>query len=180
MRVSIDKRDPGYKHFSSIYKIKFNGEDAKYIVTADEEKGYVVRYVLDAEGKPTVAPDGRHYVLETVAGKVEVNIRDQEGRDLRLPKVKVERNLDGAIEVLVYSQIKQGAIRRVVLDKKTYDFTGKESDMTGAVRSVVSTSAGAAGEHCCKQYGDVFDPSDCAKLAVDLFDDLLKLEQTLH
>lgn len=174
MRVSVDKRDPGYKSFASIFHVKFNGEEVTGVVTADEERGFIRRYVKNEDGSYKVHGDGKHFVLETVEGLVEVWATNQRGENVRVPKVKVERNRDGAIEVLVYSQIKPGVIRRTLMDEKT--LAVKKAPM----RSAVNIAAGAAAEHCCARYGDLFDPSAVAMLATEEYDRLARLESTRH
>lgn len=175
MRISVDKRDPGYKHYASIFRVKFNGEEVSDVVTADEEKGFITRYKRDAEGKLVVAPDMQHWVLETVEGKVEVWAVNERGENVRLPKVKVERNTSGYIEVLVYSQMKQGRIRRTTLDEKT-----REARKWSSVEAAVGICAGAAAEHLCADVGDLFEPSDVAALAIEEYKALMKLEATRH
>jgi hypothetical protein len=169
MRVSIDKRDPGYRYNAGAFFVKFNGEEVSHVVTADEEKGYIKRYVLE-DGHPKVAPDGQHYLIEQVEGQVVIVAKNAAGEDIRLPKVKVERNEEGAIEVLVYSRIKPGSIKRATLDQKTLDLK------RWTVQAAVAICAGAAAERLCEQLGDLFDPSDCAGLAAEEYARLLSAE----
>lgn len=174
MRVSIIKSDPGHRWNASSYHVKLNGEEVKNVLTADEEKGLIVRYVLNEDGKPKIAPDGQHYLLETVEGKVEVYAVNADGENVRLPKVKVERNADGIIEVLVYSRVRKGAIRRSTLDEKTMDHR------KWTPRAAVSVLAGAAAEDLIKSLGDSFEPSDVAKLAGEEYERLVRTEQVKH
>lgn len=175
MRVSIVKGDPGHRWNAKNFTIRFNGELATHVVTADEEKGYVVRYVLDEAGKPKVSGDGMHYVMETVEGQVEIDGKAEDGTSARIPKVEVERKEDGVVHVYVYSRVKQGAIRHTAIDTKTREF--RASLATEA--SAVNICAGAAAEHCIGQYGDVFEPSDAAMLATQKYEEMLSMEKQL-
>jgi hypothetical protein len=170
MRVSIVKGDPGYRWNARSFKIKFNGELASNVITADEEKGHVVRYVLGEDGRPKIAPDGQHYLIETVDGKVEVIAETPEGVSLREPKVAVEPHHDAVTQekswsVLVYSQIKPGHIRRTLIDEKTL-----HAKSNATVRAAVSICAGAAAEHLIQTFGDVFEPSVVADAATTAYD----------
>lgn len=174
MRVSIVKADPGYRWNASSYHVKLDGEEVTHVLTADEEKGQVVRYVLDDKGKPKIGPDGNSYVTETVAGHVEVYAKNAAGENVRLPKVKVERNSSGDVEVLVYSRVKHGSIRRSTLNEQTLNLR------KWTPRAAVSVLAGAAAEHLIEQLGDSFEPSDVAMLAGEEYERLIKTEQTAH
>ncbi len=174
MRVSIVKADPGYRWNAKSYRVKLDGEEAKWVLTADEEEGLVVRYVLDEAGKPKIGPDGQSYVTEQVAGHVEVYAVNAAGENVRLPKVKVERNAEGHVEVLVYSRVKPGSIRRATLDEKTMDHR------RWTPRAAVSVLAGGAAEDLIKSLGDSFEPSDVAKLAGEEYERLVRTEQVKH
>lgn len=47
-----------------------DGVQQKLVITADEEKGEVVRHILDSRGVPITT--GGSFALETVCGKVEI------------------------------------------------------------------------------------------------------------
>ncbi len=51
MRVSVDKNDPGYVEDYLYYRVFFNGEETNLVITADEEKGLIVCYATDENGK---------------------------------------------------------------------------------------------------------------------------------
>lgn len=177
MRISIVKGDPGYRWNAYTFKVKFNGEFASHVVTADEEKGLVVRYALDGDGKPRVSEDKQHFLMETVEGKVEVIAATPEGVNLREPKVAVEPHHDAVTKekswaVLVYSCIKPGHIRRTLIDEKTL-----QAKSNATVRAAISICAGAAAEHLIEQFGDVFEPSAVADAATAAYD---RLVSALH
>lgn len=58
------------------------------------------------------------------------------------------------IEVAVYSLMKPGAFKRVLLDRR-------------APTAEVQIAAGACAEDCCEAFGDPFDPSQAAHDAID-------------
>ena len=81
MRVSCNKDDPGYETFMKLgghfrfgknYEIYLDGKPFHKGVTADEEKGEVVTYKLDDQGKLVLDPIRRDLCLTTLHGKVEV------------------------------------------------------------------------------------------------------------
>lgn len=45
MRVSTDKNDPGYPNFQGYYKVTVDGVEVQEVITADAEKGYVLKGV---------------------------------------------------------------------------------------------------------------------------------------
>lgn len=59
------------------------------------------------------------------------------------------------IEVAVYSLMKPGAFKRVLVSRY-------------APTAEVQIAAGACAEDCCEMFGDPFDPSQAANLAADL------------
>ena len=173
MRISVDKRDKGYRWDATDgnkFQIMFNGEPAQWVVTADEEEGILKRFVIGEDGRPQVSADGKHLNVEVVQGEVKIIAKAGNGESLRDPKVKVERNLDGKIEVLVYSRMNQGIIRRATLDEQTIAQRGLE------IAKAVNIYAGQMAEELCKRNGEMFDPSDCAKMASAEYDRLLALE----
>lgn len=171
MRISVDKRDKGYRWDATDagkYKVTFNGEAITHVVTADEEEGIVKRFVLDEGGR--VKTVGNSYEVETLQGEVKIEAKGADGESLRDPKVKVERNRDGHVEVLVYSRIRPGTIRRTTLDEQTVSSRGL------SMSKAVSIFAGQAAEQLCARNGELFDPSDCAKMAMAEFERMLALE----
>jgi hypothetical protein len=66
------------------------------------------------------------------------------------------------IEVAVYSLMRPGNFKRVLLDRRS-------------PTAAVQIAAGACAEECCEMFGDPFDPSQAANLAGDL---LARLQNT--
>ena len=83
MRVSADKTDDGYRYFAML---KANGKDVfvfldgvevKNCVTADDERGFVIRYVPDEHGDVQIDPvDNNRIWEERLTGVVEIKIRE--------------------------------------------------------------------------------------------------------
>lgn len=180
MRVSVVPGDRGYRKDASSFAVEVDGRPVQTAITADEEQGLVVALLVErnpSTGEVRMARDASGEPrTEEIRGSVK--IRDTRSRaHLTEPKVKVERNLDGLLEVLVYSQIKQGHIRRTVIDAKTLAVYRNK----GGDAFCVSVCAGAAAEHLCQALGDLFDPSDVAKAASEAYASLQALEQgALH
>lgn len=177
MRISVDKRDKGYRwdaYDAGKYKVTFNGEPITHVVTADEEEGIVKRFVLGEDGR--VKTVGSSYQVETLQGEVKIEAKGADGESLRDPKVKVERNREGLIEVLVYSRIRPGTIRRTTLDEPTVSARGF------SMSKAVSIFAGQAAEQLCARNGELYDPSDCAKMAMAEYERLMASERgsSLH
>lgn len=180
MRISVDRRDKGYRWDATDankFKVLLDGEPAKNVVTADEEEGIVKRFVMGEDGRPQVSADGKHLNIEVVQGKVEIVVaKGADGESLRDPKVKVERNKDGLVEVLVYSRMQPGVVRRITLDEQTIAQRGMNID------KAVSIFAGQAAEELIARNAEMFDPSDVAKMATAEFERLKVLESspTVH
>ncbi len=73
MRLSILDHDPDYSPDAVLYRVYLDGEEIQGVVTADEEKGYVVRYITDEEGN--VQLNGDEFDFETVFGEVRLEKR---------------------------------------------------------------------------------------------------------
>lgn len=71
MRLSVIKGDPGYCQNGHNVKIFFNDVEQKGVVlTADEERGSILRYAKDAKGNFII--DKEDAVTEEVTGKVRI------------------------------------------------------------------------------------------------------------
>lgn len=72
MRVSCDSSDPGYANYLGYgkHEVLLNGIVVPEAITADEERGEIVRWARDEFGEWVV--DGSDLVRELVRGKVEV------------------------------------------------------------------------------------------------------------
>ncbi|MNV42787.1 hypothetical protein D3C71_1344740 [compost metagenome] len=173
MRLSIDKRDPGFSHRAVGLKarIYLDGVEQTHCVTADEEEGLIVRYRLNEAGKPIVDEANEAFVLETARGKVQIDLLAADGSSLKEPKVAVERSeQDGAVEVFVYSRLRPASSKRVriPLDKQPLLATRFE-----AMAALIG--AGLA-EELIAEYGDYFEPKYVAQLAGERLRELLSAE----
>jgi len=59
MRISLNKKDFGFFKFKKLIekndiKIFFDEKEIKNCITVDEEKGYVLKFAEDEEGKPVL------------------------------------------------------------------------------------------------------------------------------
>lgn len=74
MRVSARRDDPGYQVDACwAYKILLDGEDVTTgCHTADEEKGMVIGYCVDASGQPYLDEATGFAAEQTMYGKVEI------------------------------------------------------------------------------------------------------------
>ena len=70
MRVSIKKNDSCYVQDTSTYTIFFNRKVHQYVITADEEEGYIEAYCLD-DGGNVIVIDGRAKT-EKLLGRVKI------------------------------------------------------------------------------------------------------------
>jgi hypothetical protein len=75
MRISADAHDPGFEAYCRNRRVVvlLDGDPQRYVVTADEEAGLIVRYRLDEHGRPV--SDGERLVKDVVLGRVEVRRR---------------------------------------------------------------------------------------------------------
>lgn len=79
MRVSSNTDDPGYQQFmvarenGKTVRAFLDGVDVKGCTTADEERGFVIRCVLDSDGKAQIDPSNPEVLWEErVEGHVEI------------------------------------------------------------------------------------------------------------
>lgn len=173
MRVSVDKRDPGFRWDLNLTRVRvfLNDEPFTRAVTADEEEGLIVAHKYSPDNKPVVSEDGKHLVLETIRGKVRIEVLGDDGQSIRKPKVTVERH-GAEFHVHVYSRLRSSNIRRMKLDPSVT--TGMTEEQ---LKQACGVAAGAAAEHLCEQFGDVFDPSVAAQASIDACSQLLASEE---
>lgn len=174
MRISADKRDKGHRFDINLRHVRvyLDGQLFTRAVTADEEEGLIVAMKHGPDGKPVVDEAAQGIVLEVLRGKVRIEIVGDDGGSIRTPKVKVERVPEG-VQVMVYSRLRPGNIRRHRLPD---DLTAGLSEEQ--LRQACGFGAGAAAEHLCEQFGDVFDPSAAARAGIEAFDKLLACERS--
>lgn len=82
MRYSADPDDPGFANFEFALKrgeyvhVTLDGVDQDHVRTADDDEGFIVRLVLDADGNFQIDPLLRDRVwAETVHGVVRIEAR---------------------------------------------------------------------------------------------------------
>ena len=172
MRISADKRDKGHRFDINLRHVRvyLDGQLFTRAVTADEEEGLIVAHKYSEDGRPVINEEGNAYVLETLRGKVRIEIVGDDGGSIRKPKVKVERVPEG-IQVMTYSRMRPGNIRRHKLPNDLVSGFSEEQ-----LRQACGLGAGAAAEHLCEQFGDVFDPSAAAQAGIEACDQLLAHE----
>jgi len=175
MRVSVDKRDKGFRFDLDLTRVKvfLDNEPFTRAVTADEEESLIVAHKYSEDGKPVINDAGDAYVLETLRGKVRIEIVGDDGQSIRVPKVTVERS-GSTFVVHVYSRIRARNIRRMTLDKDLILGFSEEQ-----LAQACGMAAGAAAEHLCTQFGDIFDPSATAQAGIDACHQLLVSEARL-
>lgn len=181
MRLSVDKRDKGYRFNFDTKKafVYLDGQLFTRAVTADEEESLVVAMKLDPAGAPLVRlgdngqPEG--FELEVLHGKVRIEVIGDDGKSLRCPKVSVERNAaTNEIHVYAYSRIRAKNIRRMRLSTEKVS----SLDEKGLIQAC-GLAAGAAAEYLCDNYGDIFDPSEAATAGMEACQQMLANEAQL-
>jgi hypothetical protein len=75
MRISIDKKDPGYLPWRKIRyaEVYFNWRKIEKCITADEEEGIIIVNVRDESDKLQRGADGR-LQRETLHGDVRIDL----------------------------------------------------------------------------------------------------------
>lgn len=84
-------------------------------------------------------------------------------------RIKRDSNILGpgiTMEVQVYSAMKPGRIKQ---GEKFFDMR----DDSKRMRQVAGVLAGALAEQCCEHYGDVYDPSDYARMGMEAYDQVV-------
>lgn len=174
MRLSIDKRDPGFSHraVGLRARIYLDGQEVRGCVTADEEEDLIVRYKTLEDGQTLVKNDaGDAFVLETVRGKVRIDLLGDDGLSLKEPKVAVERSgHDGAIEVFVYSRLRPRASKRHRIGAH------EQPGLPNRCEALVALVAATLAEENIAQYGDFYEPRYVAQLAGERLRELLDSE----
>jgi hypothetical protein len=74
MRLSVIKGDPGYSPHMFGASVLLDGAEIKYVVTADEEAGYVVIYLRDSAGHFMFNGSRTGIVSKTIHGIVQINV----------------------------------------------------------------------------------------------------------
>lgn len=76
MRLSVDKSDPGYspQAVQMRPRVFLDGVRMERVVTADEERGEVVRYRTGPDGRMVVAADGESLEREVLVGAVRIEV----------------------------------------------------------------------------------------------------------
>ena len=69
MRVSVDETDPGFTD-DILFKVFLDGAEASYVITADEEQGYALKYV------DPLIHDGDEWETEEFHGHVRLERYD--------------------------------------------------------------------------------------------------------
>lgn len=74
MRVSVDPTDPSYNtaHFGA--KVFLDGAEIGRVITADEEKRFVLAYRADEKGDAMLTPDRENLQTEFRYGAVRIDL----------------------------------------------------------------------------------------------------------
>lgn len=76
MRLSVRDDDPGYLAYAAMghlghkVRIMLDDQEVRYVITADEDQGLIVRFKHDADDQPVIERDS--ILEETIRGKVEI------------------------------------------------------------------------------------------------------------
>jgi hypothetical protein len=77
MRVSIDRDDPGFCGGTLFHnRVHLDGVEQTHVITADDVKGEIVRFLIGQDGKPVRNPVTREVMRETLRGLVQINGRN--------------------------------------------------------------------------------------------------------
>ena len=90
MRISCDKKDPGYCRVTTDVKIFLNKQEVEHVVTTDEELGIVV-VRLRNNGKYVLSRDKTHAKTITLKGEVDIYLGPRTKKYLKWRK---DNNLD--------------------------------------------------------------------------------------
>lgn len=80
MRASVYPEDPGYiasEDDRRRINVALDGVLQKFVLTADEEEGFLIRSVIGQNGR--LLHDGDEFLTERVTGKVEISLKSQSG-----------------------------------------------------------------------------------------------------
>jgi hypothetical protein len=74
MRLSVDSNDPGYNPKAFGAKVYLNGAEVTKVITADEDRGMLIRYQTDQRGKLILNSDRSDALRETRYGIVRIDL----------------------------------------------------------------------------------------------------------
>lgn len=72
MRVSVDSSDPGYNPAYFGGKVFLEAREVTGVITADDERGEVLRYKLDDLGRTQLTQDRKDVQKELLYGHVRI------------------------------------------------------------------------------------------------------------
>lgn len=176
MRLSIDKSDPGFSHRAVGLRanIFLDEQPAKDVITADEDQGLIVRYRRSEDGQVMIDEEAKSFVVETVRGKVRIDLLADDGTSLREPKVAVERNLrTGEVEVYVYSRL------RPKVSKMAKIAPAKQSAIPKRLAVQVGLIAMALADQVMADFGDFYSAPEVAEVADEAARRMLEAEEKL-
>lgn len=81
MRLSVLRSDPGFLAWARMpgkteLKVFFEDVLVDRVLTADEERGYIVAHVLDARGRPILSIDRTELITKELHGRVRIQLPD--------------------------------------------------------------------------------------------------------
>ena len=76
MRLSADRDDPGFVNgrIASRAKVFVDGEEQRWVITADEERRVVVQYVLDGSGRMVIDRQANAPLVQVTHGDVRIEL----------------------------------------------------------------------------------------------------------
>ena len=74
MRVSVDPSDPGYRRNLQTEQVRvwLDDKEVKYVITADSDEGFILRYCADPDGRLVIIGD--EVAREVVLGRVRIDM----------------------------------------------------------------------------------------------------------
>jgi hypothetical protein len=72
MRISLDRDDPRFLPSALAARVYLDGELQDHVITADDERGEVIRFLIGIDGKPVRNPANRELMRETLRGSVRI------------------------------------------------------------------------------------------------------------
>ena len=72
MRMSVRKTDLGYSESASLYQPFLDGKKGEKCITADEDRGCLLRYKTDENNQPILNKSKTDVLTEELFGHVEI------------------------------------------------------------------------------------------------------------
>jgi hypothetical protein len=77
MRLSADRKSVDWHPVANSVKVFLDGVEQTHCITADEERGNIIQYARDEDGKILMAENGEDALTVCIHGAVRIEVPDE-------------------------------------------------------------------------------------------------------